>query len=200
MRSLLLATILCLLSAGVAQAKPGPASEAIRSANSRMRELLSAQAAPGSPAERRVATRVTTELRGLFDIGDLARRALVDHWDKMTPAQRTELVDTLRLIVERNYISQLRTNLEYEIDYRGEEPQGDEIVVKTAIKARRSGRPIEIPVEYVLHQKDGQWRAYDVITDGVSLLKNYRSQFNRIIAREGPSGLIQRMKAKLDET
>ena len=115
----------------------------------------------------------------------------------MTPAQRTALVGTLRQIVEKNYIAQLKSNLSYEIVYSGEEPQGNDVVVKTVIKAERSGRPIEIPVDYVLHSEAGGWRAYDVITDEVSILKNYRSQFNRIIAKDGVDGLIKRMKAKL---
>jgi phospholipid transport system substrate-binding protein len=189
--------IVWVLAAGTAIATKDSPSNAIRSANSRMRELLSSRPAGGNP-DRRVANRVTSELRGLFDIGDLARRALADHWKEMSPRQREQLVETLRLIVERNYISQLRSNLDYEIEYRGEEPRGDDVLVKTVIKASRSGRPVEIPVEYVLREDGGRWRAYDVITDDVSLLRNYRSQFNRIIAKEGPDGLIRRMKERLD--
>jgi phospholipid transport system substrate-binding protein len=182
-----------LLTTGLAAAQKSSATDAIRNANSRVRELLSTKGDTD-----KIAPRVTTELRGLFDIGDLARRALVDHWDKMTAAQRNELVETLRLIVERNYISQLRTNLTYEIAYTGEDASGDDKIVKTVIKAQRSGRPIEIPVDYVLHAEGGGWKAYDVVTDGVSLLKNYRSQFNRIISREGYDGLIKRMKSRLE--
>jgi len=181
-----------------AQGAPS-ATDAIRAANSRVRELLSAKTDPGSDADRRAASKITAELRGLFDIGDLAKRALADHWDKMTPGQRTSLVDTLRLIVERNYIAQLRSNLSYEIDYTGEEPQGKDVLVKTVVKATRSGRPVEIPVDYVLRSEASGWRAYDVITDDVSILKNYRAQFNRIIGKEGVDGLIKRMKAKLDK-
>ena len=189
--------IVSVFTMGLAHAAaPSSASDAIRAANTRVRQLL-AQADSGG-ADKKVASRMTTELRGLFDIGDLAKRALVDHWTKMTPAQRTELVDTLRDIVERNYISQLKSNLEYEIQYVGEEKQGTDVVVRTMIKAKRNGRPIEIPVDYVLHEEGGAWRAYDVITDEVSLLKNYRSQFNRIIAKEGATGLIRRMKERLD--
>lgn len=187
----LLAAGICLV-APPAHAEKIAATAAIRSANSRVRELL---------VDNKGPERVTATLRGLFDISDLARRALVDQWEKMTPAQRTELVDTLRQIVERNYISQLRSNLDYEIVYSGEEPalQDGDVVVKTVIKAKRSGRPVEIPVDYVLRPEGGGWRAYDVITDDVSLLKNYRSQFNRIIAKEGVPGLLHRMKAKLED-
>lgn len=175
------------------------ATEEIRNANEKVRELLSTQVERGSDAERKNASKITHELRDLFDIGDLAKRALVDHWQEMTPAQRNSLVDTLRSIVERNYIAQLRSNLSYQTVYNGEEKQGDDVVVKTTIKAQRGGRPVEIGVDYRLRPEGNGWRVYDVVTDDVSILKNYRSQFNRIIGKEGIDGLIRRMKAKLDQ-
>jgi phospholipid transport system substrate-binding protein len=182
-----------------AAAAEGSATDAIRTANTRVRELLSEKVTPGTDAERKNATRVTSELRDLFDIGDLAKRALVDHWATMTPAQRSGLVETLRDVVERNYVSQLRSNLAYEIVYQGEEPRGEDVVVKTIIKAERGGRPVEIPVDYVLHHEAAGWRTYDVVTDEVSLVTNYRSQFNRIIGKDGVDGLIRRMKQRLEK-
>lgn len=174
-------------------ASAGPATDAIRNANQRVRELLSTK------GDAKAASKITHELRDLFDIGDLAKRALADHWQEMSPSQRTQLVDTLRMIVERSYIAQLKSNLSYEVAYQGEEPKGGDVLVKTVIKAERSGRPVEIPVEYLLHPEGSGFRAYDVVTDDVSILKNYRSQFNRIIAKDGVDGLIKRMKAKLDK-
>jgi phospholipid transport system substrate-binding protein len=181
--------LIVLLASSLAWARP-TGTEVIQKANTRLRELLTSKAP---------ASKVTAELRGLFDIGDLTKRALVDHWDKLTPAQRSGMQDTMRAIVEKNYIKQLRSNLEYEIKYVGEEKQGDDLRVKTVIQAQRKGRPLEIPVEYLLRAEDNTWRAYDVITDEVSLVDNYRSQFNRIIGKEGIAGLQKRMKDKLEK-
>jgi phospholipid transport system substrate-binding protein len=171
----------------------------IEKANTRLRELLAGKAEKGSDAEKRMLAKVTTELRDLFDIGDLAKRALVDHWEKMAPAQRTRLVDTLRAVVEKNYISQLRSNLEYAIQYKGEEAKDTDVLVKTVIQAQRKGRPFEVTVDYLLHPAGDGWKVYDVTTDDVSILQNYRSQFNRIIAKDGVEGLIGRMKSKLEQ-
>src|SRR5262249_50684334 len=132
-------------------------------------------------------------------IGDLAKRALVDHWDKMTPDQRKRVVETLRSVVEKNYIRQLRSNLEYAIQYKSEEAQGSDTLVKTVIEAQRKGRPFEVTVDYLLHPEGDGWKVYDVTTDDVSILSNYRSQFNRIIAKDGVEGLITRMKSKLEQ-
>lgn len=198
MKIIQIITIVAALT-GTAWGGTPTATDAIRTANDRLRELLSVQVTPGSEAENKNTSRITSELQGLFDIGDLTRRALVDHWDKMTPAQRTAIVNTLQRLVERNYLGQLRSNLAYELVYQGEEPRQDDVVVKTAIKAKQGGRPFEIAVEYVLHHEGQRWRAYDVITDTVSLVTNYRSQFNKIIAKKGVDGLIGVMKAKLDK-
>jgi phospholipid transport system substrate-binding protein len=194
--------VFALLVGAVAPVSAKPttsATDALRDANAKLRKLLGRKAAAGSAEERQLTAEVTTALRELFDIAFLAERALVDHWKDMTPAQRTGVTDTLREVVERNYLSQLRTNLDYEIVYKSEEAQGADVVVHTVIKATRKGRPAEIRVDYVLHDEGNHWRVYDVITDDVSLLKNYRSQFNRIIAKDGVDGLIKRMKAKLDK-
>ena len=199
---LLVAFVLAAGTASPALARPsGTATDALRKANVKLRALLGQKAAPGSDAERKATAEVTTALHDLFDISFLAERALVDHWKDMTPAQRTAVSDTLREVIERNYLSQLRTNLDYDIAYLSEETSGDDVTVKTVIKAKRKGKDASIHVDYVLRAEDDHWRVYDVITDDVSLLKNYRSQFNRIIAKEGSvDGLIAKMKAKAEKT
>jgi len=184
--SIVTIALLSLLSS-LALARPA-GREVVESTNTRLRSLLSAKAAP---------EKITAEMRGLFDIGELGKRALVDHWGTMSPTQRTKSIDTLRTIVEKNYVSQLKSNLKYEVKYVGEEPQGHDTLVKTVIQAERKGRPFEISVDYLLHPEGEGWRVYDIITDEVSLLKNYRSQFNRIINKDGVDGLIKRMNDKL---
>jgi phospholipid transport system substrate-binding protein len=186
-------------SAGLAEAKAkNTATEAIKGANDKLRQLLGQKAAPGSDAEKKLTAEVATELRDLLDIGFLAERALVDHWSTMTEKQRTDVADTLRAVVEQNYLTQLRTNLDYQVAYGAEEAKGSDVLVHTVIKATRKGKPAEVKVDYLVRDEGDRWRVYDVSTDDVSLLDNYRSQFNRIIAKSGVDGLIAKMKSKLD--
>lgn len=189
MKIRLLPAIAILVFSAVALARPA-GREVVESTNSRLRSLLEAKAPPA---------KITAEMRNLFDIGDLARRALVDHWATMSPTQQKKSVETLRAIVEKNYVSQLKSNLKYEVKYLSDEPQGSDVLVKTLVIAERKGRPFEIAVDYLLHPEGDGWRVYDIVTDEVSLLKNYRSQFNRIIAKDGVDGLIKRMSAKLEK-
>ncbi len=199
MKRVFLVMVVLLSMIGLALAAPKKsATDAMKDANARLRGLLAKQA-PDQPPSPELAQQITHELRDLFDIGLLAQRALVDHWGDMTTAQRDELVGTLRQIVEKNYLTQLRSNLDYKIDYTSEEKKGEEVIVHTVIRAKKNGRPTKIKVDYRLLAVQDQWRVYDVITEDVSILDNYRSQFNRIIAKDGVKGLISRMKAKLDK-
>ena len=191
-----------------ARAAEGQATAVIKKANARFQELLAKKAPP---------EQITTELRALFDIRDLAKRALVDHWDKLKPAERDEIVTLLQQLVEKSYTKSLKNNLKYRVDYLKELPAKDQVTVKTVIHAGgpaglgpagggggqpppgKKKRPVEITVDYVLVKEAAGWRAIDVVTDDVSMLKNYRSQFNRIIAKEGVAGLLAKMRKKLAE-
>jgi len=192
--------IVCL--AAVADAAPAPQGEAqiaIRNGNERFRVLLSKKVPKGSEEERQLARQLTSDMRALFDIKDLTRRSLVDHWEKLTPAQRDEFVGTMQGLIERSYLKQLRSNLKYKVDYVGEEAKQDDIIVRTAIHAESNGRPTTVKVDYLMHREGGTWRVFDVITDDVGMIRNYRSQFNRIIARDGIKGLMAKLNQKLGE-
>lgn len=191
-----LAITLCV-APFAARAADGPGTKVVRQANDTIAALLKQKAAPGSDAEKKAAAKVTTSVREFLDIGELTQRALVDHWAKLTEAQRKDFLDTLRALIEDNYVKGLRANLDYKVTYLGEAP-GDKgtIVVKTQIEATKKGRPIKIAVDYVLMEQGGKLRCFDVKTDGVGLVANYRAQFNKIIAKDGFDGLLNRMKKK----
>ena len=168
--------------------KPGPGTKAVKTANDTIAGLLKQKAA---------ASKVTTSVRDFLDINELGKRALVDHWAKLKPAEQKEYLDVLRGLIEDNYVRGLRANLSYTVAYTGEstDPSGN-IVVTTEIKTKRKGRPITIAVDYVLVKDGDKLRAWDVRTDGVGLVENYRTMFDKIIDKDGFDGLISRMKKK----
>lgn len=174
----------------------GEGTRTVRRANTTVQELLRERAEPGSPAEKKLASQVTRSVRGFLDIETLGKRAMRDHWGKLSGAQRREFVDLLRGLVEANYIKAMRANLEYEVNYLGEAKQEEHLLVKTEAVAQRHGRPRSIAIDYLLAREGQTWRAFDVVTDGVGLVENYRAQFNKIIARDGVNGLLDRMRKK----
>lgn len=169
-------------------AKAGPGTAVVKQANQTLSKLLKDKAAPA---------KVTASVRTFLDVDELGRAALVDHWKTLKPAEQTEFLAVLRQLIEANYVKGMNANLAYTVSYLGEhaEPNGD-IVVNTKINAQRKGRPFSIAVDYVLRKDGAALRAFDVKTDGVGLVENYRAVFNKMIKAKGFGSVIDAMKKK----
>lgn len=185
-------------AAGTGGAGSGPKAT-LQRLNGEVDKLLRKKVVEGSPEEARIKSAVKKLAAELLDYGELTKRALGEHWAKLTNAQRTDFVNTLKELIERNYVRQLRTNLDYDVRYGDEQIEGDEARVTTSIKIKTKGKPTDALIEYRMLKGNGKWMVYDVITDELSLVRNYRSQFQRIIGQQGYDGLLQRMKKKLAE-
>jgi phospholipid transport system substrate-binding protein len=168
--------------------------ETLRKTNDQLRKLLK------EPDPTKVRSSIKELVNGFLDYQELSTRALGEHWEKLKPEQRTEFVGVLRDLIERNYVRQLRSNVDYDVVYKTEDVKGKEATVQTAVKAKRKGREVEIPIDYKLSERGGKWVVFDVITEEVSLVRNYRSQFQKIIEKDGYEGLIAKMKKRLAET
>ena len=196
-----IAAVCVLLALPVFAGPPAAGSAVVTQANEKISALLKEKAAPGSKEEKDLAGKVTTSVRDLLDIDELGKRAMVDQWSKLTADQQNEFLATLRALIEDNYVRGLRANLEYSVDYSGEAPDPDgNVVVTTTINTKRHGRPYKIEVDYVLKKEGDKWKAWDVKTDGVGLVENYRTQFDKIIDHDGFAGLIAKMKKKASES
>jgi len=181
--------------------KAGPGTAVVKYANDKISGMLKQKAAPGSKEEKDLASKVTTSVRDLLDIDELGKRAMVDQWGKLKPDEQTQFLSTLRSLIEDNYVRGLRANLEYTVDYTGESTDKDgNIVVTTQINTKRHNRPYKIEVDYVLKKDGDKLKAWDVKTDGVGLVENYRTQFNKIMDKDGFAGLISKMKKKSAES
>lgn len=192
-----LTLLLTLSSPALAGGTMGPGTTSVKAANEKISGLLKQKPAAGSKEEKDLAAKVTTSVRDLLDIDELGKRAMADQWAKLTAAQQTEFLSTLRALIEDNYIRGLRANLTYTVDYTGEttDKEGN-VVVTTVVNTKRKGRPFKIQIDYVLKKQGDKLKAWDVKTDGVGLVANYKTQFNKIVEKEGFSGLIARMKKK----
>jgi len=192
-----LLTLLILLFVTPAFAATGPGTTSVKQANEKIATLLKQKPAVGSKEEKELASKVTTSVRDFLDIDELGKRAMANQWSKLTPVQQKEFLDTLRALIEDNYVRGLRANLEYTVDYTGESTDKDgNTIVATTINTKRHGRPYKIEVDYVLKKDGDKLKAWDVKTDGVGLVENYKTQFDTIIGKEGFDGLIARMKKK----
>jgi phospholipid transport system substrate-binding protein len=135
-----------------------------------------------------------------FDWEEIARRALATHWRERTPEERREFSELFREAMRALYLERLEAaaqrrfqeNREIPVIHYGKEEVSDQrAVVRTMVE---TGRQREIPMEYRLRLSEGQWRVYDMVIAGVSLVNNYRAQFQRIIAQSSYQGLVQRLR------
>jgi phospholipid transport system substrate-binding protein len=195
--SVLLTLILTLLGAPAAGAADGEGTATVKSANQTLQGLLRKNAAAGSADEKKLAAELNSKLHGFLDVDELGRRALGENVKKLTPAELEEFTRLLREIVEANYLRALKSQLDYQVTYERESAEGTALRVVTEVKTQSGkGRARTIGIDYVLHRNAGTLRVFDLVTDGVGLVENYKSQFNRIIAREGTQGLLDRLRKK----
>jgi len=141
--------------------------------------------------ERRALLRKTIIER--FDFNEMSKRALATQWAKRTPQEKKEFVEMFTNLLEKSYMDRIEAYTDEEIEYNGESIDNDYAVVKTTVKAKdKEG----IPIDYKLTKQGDQWLVYDVVIEGVSLVNNYRNQFNRIISAGSYAELVKKMKTK----
>ena len=185
----LISLLVIALSATTALA--GAPTDQLRSQVDRVIKILDDPALKSQPAERREQVRKIAE--EIFDYPDTARRALGSHWNARTPQEREEFTRLFGELLDRAYISKIDLYQGEKVKWVGETMTGDDAMVKTTIQTK-SGT--EVPVDYRMHLKDGRWRVYDVVIEGVSLVSNYRTQFNKIVQTESYDSLVQKLKAR----
>ena len=193
---------LLLVAATTTTASP---RDVVQRAVTRVVELLDngGQASPGEknavlgsitgPRRRAQIRAIADEL---FDFEEVSRRALSVHWAARTPPERTEFVALFTDLLERAYIGHIEAYAGEKIVYPAEKIDGDFAVVRSRIVPKRRGdsRAVETGLEYRLHRKDGRWKVYDVLIDGVSFVSTYRSQFDRIIKSSSYPMLVDRLR------
>src|SRR2546427_10507999 len=191
---LLLASALALVRLTGQGATAGPPTDQLRESIDR---ALKALADPGLRKATRTRER-RAALRGsaneAFDFEEITKRALARHWHGRTPAEQKEFVQLFADLMERSYVSKLELYAGEKIRYTGESVEGEQATVRTKIVTKQG---TEVPVDYRMHRRGDRWLVYDVVIEGISLVANYRSQFNAIIQTSTYQALVARMKTKV---
>ena len=134
---------------------------------------------------------------GCERIGETARRSLGRHWLARTPTEQAEFVELFSDLLERSYLSKIELYGGEKIQYLSDTiDDAGQAKVLTKIVTRQG---TEIPIEYRMHKKGERWLVYDVIIESVSLVSNYRTQFNKIIQTSSYQELVKKMKSKQEE-
>jgi phospholipid transport system substrate-binding protein len=172
-------------------AAAGQVSDQLRSRLDRVVTLLDDPILKVRPEERRVALRGAAT--DIFDFTEITRRSLGRHWQAATPAEREELVLLFTALLERSYLGRIEQYTSERIAVVGEALDGELATVRTRLMSKGG---TETAVDYRLYRAGDRWMAYDVSVEGVSLVANYRSQFNKIIQASSAQALVKRLRAK----
>jgi len=130
-----------------------------------------------------------------FNYKQMVMRSLARDWNNRTPKEQEEFQELFKRLLENSYASKIESYSDEKIDYKGEVVKGKYALVKTEIVRRDS----TIEVNYKMIRDNGEWKVYDFVIEGVSMIRNYRSQFTKIIRKESFDALVQKLSAKVEE-
>lgn len=193
-RTLILTLSLLMMTMGAALA--GPPTKFLQSQVKEVRTLLAQKVAEGTPEAKAHDDKLKAIIDPLMEFDKLSERALRKHWAGLKPEERTQFIALFRDLVFHSYLSKVRSADEaYTVSYEDEEPKPNLGAAVTAIAKTKKAE-----IELVFHlsgRPGGKFVAEDIVIDEVSLVENYREQFNKIIADKGFAELLKKMQDKL---
>jgi len=181
-----------LVACAPASADAGAPTDQLKSS---VEQIIKVLEDPALKAESRAADRraaIRKEAEGVFDFGETAKRALGRHWQNLSDKDRQEFTGLFTDLIERAYISKIERYSGERIAYAGEAVDGGLATVRTRFVTKQG---TEVPIDYRMQQRGDRWLVYDVSVEGVSLINNYRTQFDKIIQTSSYAELVRKMKA-----
>ena len=174
----------------------GPPTDQLKTSIDKVIQILEDPAlkVDGKVKERRTAVRHVAN--DIFDFAETARRSLARHWQGRTDQEREEFVALFSDLLERSYISKIEFYGGERVQYGREQLDGDYAMVSSKIMTKQGQ---EVPVDYRMLRRGDRWLVYDVVIEGVSLISNYRTQFNKIVQTSSYAELVKKMKTKQEE-
>lgn len=152
-----------------------------------------------NPATRGpLRNRIEDEVYHIFDFSEFSSRTVGPRWKDFSPEEKKRFSDAFANLLFNTYLNKVTGYNGENVDYNGEtvSPNGKLVEVKTTITLKDGKRT---PVNYRMSFKDGSWRVFDVIIENISLVKNYRTQFQDILKKASPDQLIARVNEKAKE-
>jgi phospholipid transport system substrate-binding protein len=182
--------VLILISAPVHAATP------LETVRTEVNKVLDALRNKGLKEEAKKET-LRLVYKEMFDQVELARLSLGNNWNKLTEAQRQEFVELFQQVLEKAYADKILAYTDEKILYDREVPISKN---RVGVQTRVVTKSKEVPIIYrVVQESDGTWKVYDVVVENVSLVMNYRSQFNDILAKNKPDELIDILRKKVKD-
>ncbi len=137
--------------------------------------------------------RIAAAAEKLFDFVELSKRTLGLNWNKFTPDQRKEFVGLFKTILKDAYVEKITAYTNEQVNFTKEVSLSEDTVEVQSNVVAKGG---QVPIYYRVIKKDNEWKVYDVVIEGVSLISNYRTQFLEILGNNPPSMLLETLRKK----
>jgi len=187
-------TVFLLLLPTVSMA--GAAMETVKLHSDKVLAVLRDPALKPAPAKSAKKVKIRAISEQMFDYTELSKRTLAKNWSLFNPEQQNEFVKLYRFLLEDAYADKILAYTDEKIVYTKEIPLTEKTLEVQSTIVRKNG---EIPIYYRVILKNGAWKVYDVIIEGVSLTNNYRSQFKEILMNKTPESLLETLRTKSDK-
>ena len=165
----------------------------IRGTIDQVMEIIADQNLKSNPVLKREKLRQVISLR--FNFKQMVMRSLAKNYKDLSDAERKEFTSLFKKLLENSYASKIENYKDEQIIYVDEKIKGKYAMVRTQI-VRKDG---VVDVDYKMLKDGGQWLVYDFVIEGVSLIRNYKSQFSKIISTESYAALVSKLRKKVGE-
>jgi len=187
---LLLVVGITMATATIVSAEASP-TEAIRTSVESILDVLRDKELDRDTRRKKIRDAINTR----FDFRAMSQRTLATNWKKASDDEQKKFVELFSKLIESTYIGRVEAYTDEKVDFPGEKVKGKKAVVETLILTDTA----DIPINYKVYLKNGNWLVYDVIIEGISLISNYRSSYQEIVKNEGFDGLLAKMQDKIKE-
>ncbi len=170
--------------------------QAIEAQVNRVLDVLRDPALKDESAKQAKEEKVLAIINGIFDYTELSRRTLSRNWDKLNADQQGEFQDLFSKLLRNVYMDRILAYRDEKVVFQKETVLSPE---RVEVKSKVLTATAEIPMHYRMIKKNGAWKVYDVVIEGVSMVNNYRSQFNQILTKNSPEEMLKILRKKVDE-
>jgi phospholipid transport system substrate-binding protein len=150
----------------------------------------------GESGKKTKEQRIEAAADRLFDFVELSKRTLGVNWNKFNPEQRKEFVRVFKTILKDAYVDKITSYTNEQVNFTKEVSLSESTVEVQSSIATKGG---ETPIYYRVMKRETDWKVYDVVIEGVSLIANYRTQFREILANNPPEKLLETLRKKVGE-
>ena len=187
----LLAT--CLLTLSPAAVRAGVPTEQVRQTADRVLSVLQDSRLKSADKQKERRDQIRQIVASRFDFGEMAKRSLGSNWQKVNNDEQRQFVELFTELLEKSYADQIESYDGEKIVYGRENVSQDQADVDTKILTKKGE---QISVNYKLRSAGNDWKVYDVVIENISLVNNFRSQFNRVLANASFAELLKKLQSK----